>query len=40
VRVVDDNKIVEVLGPSEKWSGFDPDPFLEQLDRLTGPSRR
>ena len=36
MRVVDDNEIVEVLGPSEKRSGFDPDPFLEQLDRLTG----
>ena len=25
----DDNNIVEVLGPSGKWSGFDPGPFLE-----------
>jgi len=32
----DDDDIVEVPGPSGKWSGFDPGPFLEQLDRLTG----
>jgi len=25
----DDNDIVKVLGPSGKWSGFDPGPFLE-----------
>ena len=24
-----DDNIVEVLGPSGKWSGFDPGPFLE-----------
>jgi len=35
-KVVDDNEIVEVPGPSGKRSGFDPDPFLERLDRLTG----
>jgi len=35
-KVVDDDEIVEVLGPSGKRSGFDPDPFLERLDRLTG----
>jgi len=35
-KVIDDNEIVEVPGPSGKWSGFNPDPFLEQLDRLTG----
>jgi len=36
VKVVDDDDIVEVLGPSGKRSGFDPGPFLEWLDRLTG----
>jgi len=36
VKVVDDDEIIEVLGPSGKWSRFDPDPFLEWLDRLTG----
>jgi len=35
-KVVDDDEIVKVLGPSGKWSGFNPDPFLERLDRLTG----
>jgi len=30
------NDIVEVLGPSGQQSGFDPGPFLEWLDRLTG----
>jgi len=35
-KVVDDDDIVEVPGPSGKRSGFDPGPFLEQLDRLTG----
>jgi len=28
--------VVEVLGPSGSWSRFDPGPFLEQLDWLTG----
>jgi len=32
----DDDDIVEVLGPSGKRSGFDPGPFLERLDWLTG----
>jgi len=32
----DDDNIVEVLGLSGKRSGFDPGPFLERLDRLTG----
>jgi len=36
VKVVDDDEIVEVPGPSGKRSGFNPDPFLERLDRLTG----
>jgi len=35
-KVVDDDETVEVPGPSGKRSGFNPDPFLEQLDRLTG----
>jgi len=35
-KVVDDDEIVEVPGPSGKRSGFDPGPFLEWLDRLTG----
>ena len=34
--VIDDDDIVKVLGPSGKRSGFDPGPFLEWLDRLTG----
>jgi len=34
-KVVDD-EIVEVPGPSRKRSGFNPDLFLERLDRLTG----
>ena len=29
-------KVVEMPGPSGKRSGFDPGPFLERLDRLTG----
>jgi len=36
VKVVDDDDIIEVLGPSGQWSGFDPGLFLERLDRLTG----
>jgi len=37
VAKVDDNdEIVKVPGPSGKRSGFDPDPFLEWLDWLTG----
>jgi len=28
-------KVIKVPGPSGKWSGFDPDLFLERLDRLT-----
>ena len=35
-KVIDDDEIVKVLGLSGKWSGFDPGPFLEQLDQLTG----
>jgi len=35
-KVVDDDEIVEMLGPSGKRSGFDPGPFLERLDQLTG----
>jgi len=35
-KVDDDDDIVEVPGPSGKQSGFDPGPFLERLDRLTG----
>jgi len=34
--VDDDDNIVEVLGLSGQWSGFDPGPFLEWLDRLMG----
>ena len=34
-KVNDNDEIVEVPGPSGKRSGFDPDPFLEWLDRLT-----
>ena len=34
--VIDDDDIVEVPGPSGQRSGFDPGPFLERLDRLTG----
>jgi len=34
--VIDDDDIVEVPGPSGKRSRFDPGPFLERLDRLTG----
>jgi len=36
VKVVNDDEIVEMPGPSGKRSGFDPGPFLERLDRLTG----
>jgi len=35
-KVDDNNDIVKVLGPSGQRSGFNPEPFLEQLDRLTG----
>jgi len=35
-KVVNDDDIVEVPGPSGQRSGFNPEPFLEQLDRLTG----
>jgi len=35
-KVVDDDDIVEVPGPSGQRSGFNPEPFLEWLDRLTG----
>jgi len=35
-KVIDDNEIVEMPGPSGKRSGFDPGPFLERLDMLTG----
>ena len=35
-KVVDDDDIVEVPGPSGQRSGFNPEPFLERLDRLTG----
>ena len=35
VKVVDDDDIVEVPGPSGQQSGFNPEPFLERLDRLT-----
>jgi len=35
-KVDDDDDIIEVLGPSGKRSGFDPGPFLERLDWLTG----
>jgi len=33
--VVDDDKIVEVAGPSGSRSGFNTRPFLERMDRLT-----
>jgi len=32
--IVDDDKIVEVAGPSRSRSGFNTSPFLEQMDRL------
>jgi len=35
-KVIDDDDIVEVPGPSGQRSRFDPGPFLEWLDRLTG----
>jgi len=35
-KVVNDDNIVKVLGPSGQWSGFNPELFLERLDRLTG----
>jgi len=34
-KVDDDDDIVEVPGPSGQRSGFNPEPFLEWLDRLT-----
>jgi len=34
--IIDDDDIMEVPGSSGSWSGFDPGPFLEQLDWLTG----
>jgi len=34
--VIDDDDIVEVPGLSGQRSRFDPGPFLERLDRLTG----
>jgi len=34
--IIDNDEIVEVLGLSGQWSRFDPGPFLEQLDWLTG----
>jgi len=33
--VVDDDKVVEVAGPSGSRSSFNTGPFLEQMDRLT-----
>jgi len=36
VKVVDNDDIIEVPGLSGQRSGFNPEPFLEQLDRLTG----
>jgi len=33
--VIDNNKIVEVAGPSRLRSGFNTRPFLEWMDRLT-----
>jgi len=35
-KVVDDDDIVEIPGLSGQRSGFNPEPFLERLDRLTG----
>jgi len=35
-KVDDDDDIVEIPGPSGQRSGFNPEPFLERLDRLTG----
>jgi len=35
-KVDNDDDIVKVPGPSGQRSGFDPGPFLERLDRLTG----
>jgi len=35
-KVVDDDNIDEVPGPSGKRPRFDPGPFLERLDQLTG----
>ena len=34
-KVVDDDDIVEIPGPPGQRSGFNPEPFLERLDRLT-----
>jgi len=36
MKVVNDDDIVKVPGPSGQRSGFDPGPLLEWLDRLTG----
>jgi len=33
--VIDNDKVVEVAGPSGSRSGFNTGPFLEQMDRLT-----
>jgi len=33
--IINNNEIVEVLGPSGQWSGFNPGPFLDWLDQLT-----
>jgi len=33
--IVDDDEIVEVVGPSGSRSGFNTGPFLERMDRLT-----
>jgi len=33
--IIDDNEIVEVVGPSRSRSGFNTGPFLEQMDKLT-----
>jgi len=35
-KVIINNDIVKVPGPSGQQSRFDPGPFLERLDRLTG----
>jgi len=35
-KVDDDDDIIEVPGPSGQQSGFNPELFLERLDRLTG----
>jgi len=33
--VIDNEEIVEVVGPSGSRSGFNTSPFLERMDRLT-----